>query len=204
MTVGTQGPMTGMATGIDRKILPVMVERRRTPCSLCMALFTVGRELCSSMRRIGGLVVICLVTSVTGIRDVVVIAVMAYRTRQGCMSPGQHIVVVMDRESSRCPTRVGCMTGATGCRNADCSMVRICCGGIRCHMTSRTLIGRRIHIPVGMTAAARCGCMRTRERINIMIICTRCPARVGCMTQSAGRRKICSNVVRIRGSIIVG
>ncbi len=80
MTIGTKGPRTIVFPGIDWEILAVMVEGGRHPDTLCMTRFTVCRELCRSMRRVGGLVVIGHMTAVAGGGRRVVVAGMTGST----------------------------------------------------------------------------------------------------------------------------
>ena len=79
MAIGTTGPFPFMLPGIDRKPVSVMVECRRNPCVLIMAIGACCGKTSSDVIGIGGLVVIGLVASVTGIRGAVVISVMALR-----------------------------------------------------------------------------------------------------------------------------
>lgn len=78
MAIGTTVPLSFVFAGIDREILTIMVPVCRRPGSLGVAILAGGWKLGRSMGRIGGLVVLRLVASDTGIRGSVVIPVVAF------------------------------------------------------------------------------------------------------------------------------
>lgn len=95
-----------------KRIHAIVVESRRRPGILGMALFTICRELPRQVVGVGGRVVITCMAAKAGIRGIVVVAVVAFGTIVGnqCMGPAQHIIVVMNGKSSRHP--VGCSSMA--------------------------------------------------------------------------------------------
>jgi len=62
------------------------------------------------------LVVIPFMAAITGVWRIGIIAGMAKVTIAGniAMCPGQWIIIIMDRESGRLPSRIGRVTGFTG------------------------------------------------------------------------------------------
>ena len=79
------------------------------------------------MIRIGGLVVIIRMTSITQIRRSDIITLMAGKTIAGncCMCADKGIIFVMDRECGRLPARICRMTGLTIGRDAYSIVVGI-------------------------------------------------------------------------------
>ncbi len=96
-----------------KRIDRVVVEGRRRPGSLAMAIGATGRELRCRVVRVGRSSVVRRVASVAGIGCIVVIAVVASRTvtGNGGVRTLQYVVIVVHRERSRFPTRVGGMAG---------------------------------------------------------------------------------------------
>ena len=84
----------------------VVVKRRWCPAFLCMATRTVGREIGCCVVRIGRCIVIIQVAAGTGIRRIVVIAIVAGRTvvGDGSVSAIQLIIIIVNLESCGLPT----------------------------------------------------------------------------------------------------
>lgn len=81
-----------------------------------MTFCTIGRELLGYVIRICCLSEIIVVTTVTCVGGIVVIAVMTGCTvvGNGRMCPEQLVIVVVYRECRRCPSGIGCVTRFTG------------------------------------------------------------------------------------------
>ena len=156
-----------------KRVNGVVVEGSRCPGSFYMATGTICRELGCRVVRIGGLVVIGVVATVTGIGRAVIVPVVAGRTIccDGSMCAIQRKVVVMDREGSGCPSRCCGMAGGTIGRNTKRSMVGIACLRIVGIMATIASIGGIGVIPVvaGITIIRNTG-MRTRKRVKIIMI----------------------------------
>ena len=65
------------------------------------------------MRRIGRLVIIGLMATITGVGRVVVFALVTGEAigGYGCMRPCQHIIIIMIWEQRRLPVRIGSVAG---------------------------------------------------------------------------------------------
>ena len=89
-----------------QRIEGVVVKRRWCPAFLCMATRTVGREIGCCVVRIRSCVVVIQVASDTGIRRIVVIAVVAAGTivGDGDVSAIQLIIIIVNLESCGLPT----------------------------------------------------------------------------------------------------
>ncbi len=85
MTLTAQAPCALVFPGIDREILPVVIECGGCPGRCAMARFAVGAELSCSMRRIAGLIVCIQVAADTGVWRSSVIAFVALIARYRCM-----------------------------------------------------------------------------------------------------------------------
>ena len=74
-----------------------------------MAKGAIRRKLCSRMVWIGRSIVICLVTTHAGVRRIVVVPVVTSRAIIGNtrMCPVQIVIIVVNRECGRLPTRGG-------------------------------------------------------------------------------------------------
>ena len=85
-----------------------VIKSGRYPGCLVVTHGTVGREPGSFVIWIGGGIIVVLVTSHTGIRCIVVVAIVAGRTVVGNRSVGscEWIEVIVNGESSWCPTRI--------------------------------------------------------------------------------------------------
>lgn len=112
MTIGTGIPLTPVLTGINRKILVVMVPGSRLPGGGIVALIAGNRKLCGEMGWIGSLVVVVLMAAGTGIRGVVIIAQMARPALRGnrSMCPGERIYPVMVKTCTGPGQGVGTVT----------------------------------------------------------------------------------------------
>jgi len=117
------------------------------------------------VRRIGGLVVIIHMASFTGIGCAGVIAVMANEAVGGNrgMRSSQSIVVVMIRESSRLPARIGSMTGSASGRDRKRHMSGIGRLVVIVDM-ARSTFGRGTAEAAGMAIQAGSGDVCTCQR----------------------------------------
>jgi hypothetical protein len=116
----------------------------------------------------------------TGIGRVGVIPVMTGGTIIGykSMCPFQYIIVVVNAECGRFPTRVSGMTYGTIVGESQISMIRVGGLGIIVHMACRTL-GRRTNVPAGMTVGAwgsdvRTGQWKARQIMIEAFVCITC------------------------------
>lgn len=125
------------------------------------------------MRRIVCLIVVGQMTADTGIRGRVIITVVAGDTIvcycNVCTS--QHVIIIVYREGSRYPVRIGGMTGVAGGGNTDGRMVRIGRRVIIRRMASGTGVGCIYVTPlVAGKAIVRNSCMGACKRVcNVMI-----------------------------------
>ena len=89
-----------------QRIEGIVVECRWCPAILCMATRTVGREIGCCVVRIRSCIVIIQVAAGTGIRRIVVIAVVATGTvvGDGDVSAIQLIIIIVNLESCGLPT----------------------------------------------------------------------------------------------------
>ena len=92
----------------------IVVKGRRYPGRFRVTRLTVRRELRTGVVRIGGLPVIILMAAKTGVRRVVVIPVMAGGAiiRNGRMFSVKGVVIIVDAERSRIPSRLGSVAGS--------------------------------------------------------------------------------------------
>ncbi len=91
-----------------------MVQRGRHPGTFAMALYTISRELSCFMIRVDRLIIIIFMAAKTGVRGIVIVAIMTSGAVIGNhgMCPVQRPEVGMDGEGSRHP--VGCSGMAHG------------------------------------------------------------------------------------------
>ena len=84
-------------------------------------------ELEGLVIRVGGLVVVRLVASGTGVRCVVVVAIVAGRTvvGDGGVSPVQRIIIIVDGEGGRGPSGIGGMAAGTIHRKSEYGVVGV-------------------------------------------------------------------------------
>ena len=207
MTIHTLRPFHFVFSTINREILRIMVEGGRHPGRLCMARCTIGWEIGRGMVWIVRLVIIRSVASDTGAGRVVVIPVVASGTIVGNRSVRalQRVIVIVDRETCRCPTgRCGMAHGAIG-RNIQGCVFRVGCLVKIGSVAARAGIGGIVVIAVvtGITII-RNGCMRTRQRIHRIVVKHGWhPGRFGVTSCAIGRELPCY-VVGIGGSIKIG
>ena len=83
-----------------------MIKRRWRPSTLRMTQGTIRRKLRNRVVRIRRSRIFRIVATVTGVRSVVVIAVVASGTiiRDCSMRPIQLVIIIVDREQCRLPT----------------------------------------------------------------------------------------------------
>ena len=105
---------------------------------------TFGRKLRRSMVRVGRCVIFGRMTGKTRIRRIVVIAVMADRTiiRYHCVRTVQLVIVIVNREGRRVPTRCCRMAHRAIGGNGQGCMIRIGSGGIFRRVTAGTGVWR--------------------------------------------------------------
>mgnify|MGYP007060900883 FL=1 len=146
-----------------------------------MAEGTIGRELRSGVVGVSRLGIIRRMATVAGVGRAVVIAVVAGSTviGNGCMSAVQRIIVAVNRERSRLPTRCGRMAHRTISREAERYVVRV--GGLVEIRRVATITGvwriGEIAVVTGVAVVGN-GNMGSCKRINGVVIKSR--GRPGC------------------------
>jgi len=183
-----------------KRIHAIVVEGRRHPGILGMALLAICRELPGQVVGVGRRVVIRRMAPEAGIRGVVVVAVVAFGTIVGDqrMRAAQHVIVVVYGERSRHPVGRGSVAHVAIVRNAQRSVWRICTLAVIGHMASFTGIGGIVVIAL-MTYRTVVGYrdMRTGEWVHrIVIEGSRAPG-VFRMAEGTIRGKLCAGVVRV-------
>jgi len=160
-------------------------EQRRRPSRVGgMAIDAGCRDVQRDVVRIGGVVVIGLVTAHAGVGCVVVISIwVAAVAINSCMCSGQRKIVAMNWERCRCPSGVRGMTINAGCRNAKSDVIGICGVAVIGLVTTHAGIGCAVIVALRVTAEAiscsmgpRQGIISIMDRENC-----RCPSRVGGM-----------------------
>ena len=111
-----------------------------------MAQLTIGRELGSSVVRVGSPIIIIKVATHALIGGAVIIPGMTAETIDGYMRACERPVIIMYGESSRLPARIGGMTGLAVRPDPDGFMVRVVGFRIVVHMASGTGIGGAVII----------------------------------------------------------
>ena len=205
--------VTGITIAGNRNMCPgkwvnrVVVESSGRPCRLAVTIGAGGRELCSGVVRIGRSRKICRVAAIAGVRRIVVVAVVAGRTVAGNRGVRtlQHIIVVVNRECSRIPTRIGGVASGTIGRQTQRAVIGVGAGIVICCVTTCAGIGRGGVIAVVAGVAIICNRnVRTRKRIHrIVVERRRCPGGLA-VAGRAGSREMRGCVVRIGGSRIIG
>ena len=113
VTIGALVPFPCVAAAVYWEVLVVMIESGWDPGILSMAQFAVCRKLSCQVVWVGGLVVVIRMASITGVRssgivsEVTQVAFIGYSD----MSSLEYPIIVVNRESSRFPARIGGMTG---------------------------------------------------------------------------------------------
>lgn len=92
-----------------------------------MAGFTGSWKICRDMIRICCCIVLVDVTAKAYFRGGGIIPLMAFGAivGNGNMGPGYHIIIIVDRECGRFPSRVRCMAGFTFSRYIGLGVIRI-------------------------------------------------------------------------------
>jgi len=144
------------------------------------------------MIRIRCLVVISLMAAETSCWDIVIeIALMTSETVNRKMSALQNIIIIVNWERCRLPVRDCGMTGFTGCRNPQCTMIWIDRLIVISLVTSYAGGGSIVVIPARVTTVAVYGCVGACQLVIIIVNGKgrRGPAGIGRMTFIAGGRK---------------
>ena len=137
-----------------------------------MAVVAIRRNACRDVIRVRRLVIGLLMTGITGIRCGGIIPVMAgiAVVCNGGMRTGKRIVIAMDGECGRGPSRIGCVACLAGVRNSKRYMVWVGRLGISRVMTIRT-DGSGTRITADVTELAFNGGMCASQReIRIVVI----------------------------------
>ena len=172
-----------------------------------MALGAISRKLLGAVVRVGCLGEIRGMTTVAGIGCAIIITVVTRSTirRYSSVRPVQCIIIAVNRESCRLPTRPCGMAHRAIRRNIQGGVVRIGASVKIGGVTTRTGIGGVGIIPM-VTSGAVTGDlrMRTGQRIHCIVIkSSRRPgglAVTGCTIHGELR----GGVVRIGGRIVIG
>lgn len=152
------------------------------------------------------LVVVFLVTTRTGIGRVLIVAIMTRGAvlGNGNMGPINDPIIIMLWKFCRTPTWICCMTGGTIGRKSQCTMVRIDRLIVIRQMTSRTVIGGIVVIPVmAQGTFIRNGDMSPFDDPKIIVNrkCSRTPSRICGVTSYTIGRKAQGQVIGIAGLI---
>jgi hypothetical protein len=169
-----------------------------------MAFCTVRGELLSDVVRIrGGVVIVCMTTG-TGVWCIVVITIMTSRAvvGNGCVCSDELIEVIVNGESSWCPSRICGMTCFTGCGQIECQVTWISAGCIVIGMATCACCGQ-IGVVALVTIVTGHSCVRARERPHGTVIEGGRHPRVLVVAVSASCRELLSDVVRIRGGVVI-
>ena len=104
---------TSMRTG--QWIYHIVVKGGGSPGSFCMTQRTVRRKLRRRVVRIRCSGIFCIMATITGVRGIVVIAIVAHRTiiRYRCVRSIERVISIVDREQRRFPARRSRMTTLT-------------------------------------------------------------------------------------------
>jgi len=189
----------GIVVAMDR-------ECSRRPAGVrCMTGNTGGWNAQSTVIRVVRLVVIGEVAAHTGIRRIVVIALVATVTVNGCMCAGERVIIIMNGESGGSPSGICGMTGFTCCWDPGCCVVWIGRLVIICQMTSHAGVGCIGIDTSRMTTVAINICVSSREGIIIIVDRKGCrvPSRVGGMTGFTGGWYLQGRVIWIGGLVII-
>ena len=116
-----------MLARINGEILGIVVKGGWFPGCFGVTAEAVGRKLRTGVGRIGGLIVILLVTAKAGVGGVGIIAVVAGCTISGNrkMCTLQDVIIVVNRKSGRLPVGLGVVTIRTGGRDIQTLVVGI-------------------------------------------------------------------------------
>lgn len=120
---------------------------------------------------VGCLVIIVSMASCTGIRGVVIVAIVTAGTRIGntCMRSFQRVIIIVDGKSGRLP-RIGGMTRCTVGWNNQRAVVRVYALVVIRRMATRAIC-RRAGIPRSMAVEAGCCQMRSRQwKISLAMV----------------------------------
>jgi len=178
-------------------------ESSRCPSGIGgVAVVAIRRNAYRDVIWIRRLVIGLLMTSIAGIWCGGIIPVMAgiAVVCNGGMGAGKRIVVAMDGECGRCPSRIGRVACFAGIWNADGDVVRIGRLVIIAFMAAKAAIGCGGIIPVMTGIAVICnGGMRTGKRVVVAMDgeCGRRPTWIGRVACFAGVRYSNCCMVRI-------
>lgn len=182
-----------------------MIKSGRNPSVGRVAILASIGELIRYMIWVGRRIVIRLMAAYTGVWRIVVVALMAGSAivRNGRVCPRQGIIVIVNGEGSRCPSRIGCMAGCTIGGNGQRHMVGVGTLVVVHLMTSDTSGGNVVVIASDVAFAARHSRVCARKWPHRSVIkCRRNPC-ILCMTLGAIGWKLVRQVVRIGGCVII-
>jgi hypothetical protein len=146
----------------QRPVIVMYRECGRLPAGIGgMTSLAIGTDADGGVRRIRGLVVIAYMTVGAGIGCGVIITGVAGIAIDGSVGSCQGIIVSMDRECCRLPSRIGCVAGFAVGWDTYCGMIWICRLSESSFMTGKT-DGRRSCPTISMAAQAVCRCVCTR------------------------------------------
>jgi len=150
MAFGTGIPLAFVRAGIDGEVLGIVVERRWGPAILGVARNTVGGELCSSVARVSGIVIIIAVAPEARIGGVAVAPVMAGRTIIGDsrVRTVEGIELAVDIKTCRHPIGLYGMAGRAVRGQPKGFMVGVHSSRVVLRVAAVTGIGGVIVIPV--------------------------------------------------------
>ena len=121
-------PGNGHVSALEYPVIIVDWEGGRCPSGIGgVAVVAIRRNACRDVIRVRRLVIGLLMTGITGIRCGGIIPVMAgiAVVCNGGMRTGKRIVIAMDGECGRGPSRIGGVACLAGVRNSKRYMVRV-------------------------------------------------------------------------------
>lgn len=187
------------------EVHPIVIKSGGNPSVGRVAILACIGELIRYMVWVGRRIVIRLMAAHTGVWCIVVVALMAGSAivRNGRVCPRQGIVVIVNGEGSRCPSRIGCVAGRTIVRNGQRHMVGVGTLVVMHLVTSDTSGGNIVVIASDVAFAARHSRVRARKRPHRSVIkCRRNPG-ILCVTLGAIGWELIRQVIRIGGCIII-
>ncbi len=125
MAIDALCPLSIVTSAVNGEIQAIVVKSSRHPGIFIVTRCTIRRKLSRRMVGIGSSYIVGIVASVTGIRCIVVSRTVTRSTIIGdsSVSPIQWVILIVNREGSRCPTRCGGVTHGTIGRDVECHVV---------------------------------------------------------------------------------
>ena len=197
-------PLIFMFPAVDREILLVVIEGGWIPGVRCVAILTSCREAGSGVLGVVCRVIIRQMAAYTGVRRIVVIAIVTLYTAGAGVRTIQNPIIVVNREGGRRPARRGGVAHRTICRDIKRNVVRVGTAIVIRGMTTCTRIGCIGVVPVvaGIAIIGN-GYVRSCKWIyRIMVKRGWSPGRFRVTSSTIGR-ELRSCMIRIGRAIVV-